>query len=138
RYLTQDALGSTRVVTDANMTVVARHDYFPFGEEIPPSLGGRAILGGYGTLDAIRQRFTGKERDTESGLDYFGARYFSAGQGRFTSPDEWTPIAGGSPSALPYADVLLPQSLNRYAYVMNNPLRSTDPDGHCAEALHCT
>jgi RHS repeat-associated protein len=64
-------------------------------------------------------RFTGKERDAETGLDYFGARYFSGAQGRFTSPD---PLLN---SGRPWE----PQSWNRYAYVLNNPLKYSDPDG---------
>jgi RHS repeat-associated protein len=71
------------------------------------------------------QAFTGKERDAETGLDYFGARYFSGAQGRFTSPD-WSEV----PQAVPYADLTNPQSLNLYSYVLNNPLRAADPDGH--------
>lgn len=63
--------------------------------------------------------FTGKERDTETGLDYFLARYYSGAQGRFTSPD---PDNAGS-----YADD--PQSWNGYAYGRNNPLKFVDPDG---------
>jgi RHS repeat-associated protein len=70
--------------------------------------------------------FTGKERDSESGLDYFGARYFSADQGRFTTPD-WSE----TPQPVPYADLKDPQTLNLYTYVRNNPLSRTDPDGHC-------
>ena len=61
----------------------------------------------------------GKERDAETGLDYFGARYFGGGMGRFTSPD---PLMA---SAVPE----LPQSWNRYSYVLNNPLRYIDPTG---------
>jgi RHS repeat-associated protein len=64
-------------------------------------------------------RFTGKERDAETGLDYFGARYFSGAQGRFTSPD---PLMAS-------AKVSNPQSWNRYSYTFNNPLRFTDPTG---------
>jgi VWFA-related protein len=60
------------------------------------------------------------------GLDFFGARYFSSAQGRFTSPD-WSE----KPEPIPYADLENPQSLNLYTYVHNNPLRSNDPDGHC-------
>ncbi len=83
--------------------------------------------------------FTGKERNAETGLDYFLARYYSAGQGRFTSPDEFQggivdPFTGqqvGAPGPLPYADITDPQTLNKYAYVRNNPLRYVDPDGHC-------
>jgi RHS repeat-associated protein len=84
-------------------------------------------------------RSSGKERDAETGLDYFLARYYSGAQGRFMSPDEFK---GGPDDALtgkditpdgplPYADISNPQSLNKYAYVYNNPLNLTDPDGHC-------
>jgi RHS repeat-associated protein len=70
--------------------------------------------------------FTGKERDSESGLDNFGARYDSSSFGRFMSPD-W---AAGKPSAVPYAEWADPQSLNLYSYVRNNPLERIDADGH--------
>ena len=65
------------------------------------------------------QKFTGKERDAETGLDYFGARYFSGAQGRFTSADD------------PFndQDTSDPQSWNLYGYVRNNPLTSIDPTG---------
>ena len=69
--------------------------------------------------------FTGKERDTESGNDYFGARYYSSNMGRFTSPD-WS----AKESPVPYATFDDPQSLNLYAYVRNNPLTRFDADGH--------
>jgi hypothetical protein len=75
-YLTTDHLGSTRVVTDGSAVVKARHDYLPFGEEIETSVGGRSGVTGYAAADSTRQRFTSKERDTESGLDYFLARYY--------------------------------------------------------------
>jgi len=71
---------------------------------------------------------TGKERDTESGLDYFGARYYGSLMGRFMSPD-WAE----KPEAVPYSELNDPQSLNLYSYVRNNPLSRTDPDGHCCE-----
>ena len=73
-------------------------------------------------------RYTGKERDTESGLDYFGARYYGSGIGRFSSPD-WS----STPEAIPYADTGNPQSLNLYSYVRNNPLRFRDFDGHSCD-----
>jgi RHS repeat-associated protein len=69
--------------------------------------------------------FTGKERDTESGLDYFGARYYGSSMGRFMSPD-WAAKA----TPVPYAKLDNPQSLNLFAYVGNNPLSRMDPDGH--------
>jgi RHS repeat-associated protein len=65
-------------------------------------------------------RYTGKEHDAESGLDYFGARHYSSTIGRFLSPD---------PSGLAYADMTDPQSLNLYAYVRNHPLSFIDPNG---------
>ncbi len=65
-------------------------------------------------------RFTGKERDSESGNDYFGARYYASSMGRFMSPD---------PSQLFFADPTNPQSFNLYAYALNNPLRLVDPNG---------
>jgi RHS repeat-associated protein len=76
----------------------------------------------------VRSRCTGKERDSETGLDYFGARYYASNMGRFMSPD-WsikvTPI--------PYAKLSDPQSLNLYTYVLNNPLSRRDADGHYVE-----
>jgi RHS repeat-associated protein len=143
-YLTADHLGSTRVVTDANGEVTERHDYRPFGEELFASVSGRTSDLNYpGGDTGVRLKFTGKERDAETGLDYFLARYYSAAQGRFTSPDEWAggivdPFTGqqvGQPGPLPYADITDPQTLNKYAYVRNNPLRYTDPDGHILDTL---
>jgi RHS repeat-associated protein len=70
-------------------------------------------------------RYTGKERDQESGLDYFGARYYASSMGRFMSPDWSAKVA-----PVPYAKLDDPQSLNLYAYVRNNPLSRADLDGH--------
>jgi RHS repeat-associated protein len=98
---------------------VKRHDYLPFGEELSAVVGLRSSSMGYGAADGVRQKFTGQERDTESGLDYFGARYFSAGQGRFTSVD---PLGAS-------AATVDPQSFNRYAYALNSPYKFTDPSG---------
>jgi RHS repeat-associated protein len=75
--------------------------------------------------EATRHLFTGKERDPESKLDYFGARHYSSSMGRFMSPD-WSNTA----EAVPYASLNNPQSLNLYGYVNNNPLSRVDPDGH--------
>ncbi len=69
--------------------------------------------------------YTGKERDAESGNDYFGARYYGSAMGRFMSPD-WAAKA----EPVPYAKLDNPQTLNLYAYVGNNPLSRTDPTGH--------
>ena len=70
-------------------------------------------------------QFTGKERDSESGLDYFGARYYASTVGRWLSPD-WSAKA----EPVPYAKLDNPQSLNLYSYVGNNPLSRIDADGH--------
>ena len=114
----------------------------PPGVTLPGMSGGRTTGQGYGTYDGVRQQFTGKERDNETGLDYFGARYYSSVQGRFTSPDEFSggpqevyTLGKGDPEkqALPYADITNPQSLNKYSYAYNNPLRFVDPDGHQGE-----
>ena len=125
-YFHYDALGSVRLVVDfpvsnSNYTI-ARHDYLPFGEEIQAGTFGRTADLGYG-FDPTPRRFTGKERDTESGLDYFGARYYSGAQGRFTSADE--PFADQSPDD--------PQSWNLYSYVRNQPLSFVDPSGRQGE-----
>jgi RHS repeat-associated protein len=76
---------------------------------------------------------TGKERDSESGNDYFGARYYASSMGRWLSPD-WS----AKEEPVPYAKLDDPQTLNLYAYVQNNPLTNVDKDGHCAEAISCT
>jgi RHS repeat-associated protein len=114
-YLTAGTLGSTRMVTDASGAVKALHDFLPFGEEITAGRSGSNYPGS----DGITQKFTGKERDVETGLDWFGTRYLSSAQGRFTSPD--------NPKFSERAD---PQSWNLYGYVGNNPLPRIDPLGH--------
>jgi len=72
------------------------------------------------------RRFTGKDRDPVMGEDYFGARYYKNDLGRFYSPD-WS----ASPQPVPYAKLDDPQSLNLYAYALDNPVRNIDKDGHC-------
>jgi RHS repeat-associated protein len=79
-------------------------------------------IGISGTLydSRIESRYTGKERDIESGNDYFGARYYASSMGRWMSPD---------PAGIGFASAENPQSLNLYGYVQNNPLAFVDPDG---------
>jgi RHS repeat-associated protein len=126
-FLTSDHLGSTRLVTSATNTLVNGtspgpqgtpiecRDYLPFGEIL--ATGRNSTCAGF--EGRVTQLFTSKERDSETGLDYFGARYMSSAQGRFTSPD---------PSNIG-VDFFLPQTWNRYAYVGNNPLAYVDQNG---------
>jgi RHS repeat-associated protein len=81
-------------------------------------------------LTKRQSRITGKERDSETGLDNFWARYYSSTMGRFMSPD-WS----AAPVPVPYASLVSPQSLNLYAYVQNNPITGIDPDGHMSALL---
>ena len=126
QWLVTDHLGTPRIIADlsGSLTGIKRHDYLPFGEELGASIGGRTSGQGYSGTDNVRQKFTSKERDNETGLDYFGARYYSGAQGRFTSPDPVGP------------DPLNPQTLNRYRYAMNNPLRYIDPTGEYEKDVH--
>ncbi|MDE1162075.1 MAG: RHS repeat-associated core domain-containing protein [Acidobacteriaceae bacterium] len=87
--------------------------FTPFGQELPDG------------STSMHYKFTGKERDAETGLDYFGARYYASSMGRWMSPD-WA----DKPEAVPYSSLDNPQSLNLYGYVGNNPLSKADPDGH--------
>jgi len=121
-YVTADHLGTTRVITDSSKAVLQCRDYLPFGDELlATTQNGRSGIACYSGETGLRQKFTGKERDAESRLDYFGARYFSWASGRFQSPDP------ENASGFLYPDD--PQSWNGYAYARNNPLKYTDPDG---------
>src|SRR5882672_8941333 len=77
-WLVTDQLGTPRMVFDqsGSLANVSRHDYLPFGEELYAGTGGRTTAQGYGVSDNVRQKFTQKERDIETGLDYFLARYY--------------------------------------------------------------
>jgi RHS repeat-associated protein len=115
-YLTEDHLGSPRLNTDANGAVIARHDYHPFGSEIATSQ--RTYGLGFNS-DTVRKKFTGYERDAEITLDFAQARYYQNEHGRFNSPDKL--LSTGRPD--------MPQSWNKFTYVMNNPLAFVDPTG---------
>jgi RHS repeat-associated protein len=117
-YYLEDALGTSRVITTNTGVICYDADFYPFGGERP-------------VTDSCTQnnyKFTGKERDSESGLDNFGARYFAPTTGRFMTPD-WS----DSPESVPYADFENPQTLNLYSYVQNNPVSRKDATGH----YHC-
>jgi len=110
-YYHRDHLGSTQAMTDAGGNVVSSCNYAPFGRQL-----------GCSTIDPFN--FTGYEHDAESGLDHAWFRQYASTMGRFTSPD---PYDGSM-------DLANPQSLNRYAYVTNNPMSYTDPFGLYAGA----
>src|SRR5208283_812287 len=109
-----DWLGTERVRTNASGTAIEWCTDTPYGMNLTCTpLPGQA--------DTSPMHFTGKERDYESGLDDFGARYFGGGNnlGRFMTPDPL--LNSGRPTN--------PQTWNRYAYTLNNPLQYTDPTG---------
>ena len=117
-YVDVDHLGSTRLVTDSGGNQQSCNDYLPFGGDILSGTDGRGSC--YpSTAPSSGIKFTGQERDAESSLDYFGARYFSGAQGRFTSPDPGG--VGGDPGS--------PRTWNMYSYTGNNPLSAVDPNG---------
>ncbi|HEY2496662.1 MAG TPA: RHS repeat-associated core domain-containing protein, partial [Candidatus Angelobacter sp.] len=116
-YYFSDHLKTASVITDSAGTIKAESDYYPWGGELQ-----------FVNNDSNDYKFTGKKRDAETGLDYFGARYYSNGLGRFVTPD-WS----AGPATVPYADLTDPQSLNQYSYVRNNPLATADLDGHCPD-----
>jgi len=84
--------------------------YYPYGE-VRPGLEGTGL--------PTDRRFTGQRREAGLGLYDYGARYYDPALGRFVSADMVVPEPGN------------PQTLNRYAYTLNNPVRYTDPSGHC-------
>jgi RHS repeat-associated protein len=131
-YLFSDMLGSVRAITDAAGTVTECYDYLPFGRMLSSDDNDR---GGChpGSPDAeidsdVSQKFTGQVRDEETRLDYFKARYFSSGEGRFLSPD----------IAFVDQDPQRPQSWNLYLYTRNNPTTFVDPTGLCIAAVEAT
>lgn len=116
-YYFSDHLGTHAVVMNAAGTQCEQDaDYYPYG----------GVQNDYCTTPVAQNyKFNGKERDTESGLDEFGARYYGSMVGRFMTPD-WAAKA----VTVPYANFGNPQSLNLYTYVENNPTTMGDPDGH--------
>jgi RHS repeat-associated protein len=115
-YYAEDTLGSSRTLVQAGQTSVCYDaDFYPFGGE-------RDI-----TVSCSQNyKFEGKERDTETGNDDFGARYYASRLGRWLSAD-WSAV----PTPVPYANLKNPQTLNLYAMVRDNPETFADIDGHC-------
>ena len=119
-YLTNDHLGSPRITTDANGQVLSRRDFLPFGEELTSAQTAQRNINLHYAQDAVRQKFTAYERDTESELDFAEARYYNSKHGRFTTTD---------PIFFDMDRIVDPQQLNIYLYVVNNPLKYIDPTG---------
>lgn len=113
-----DHLGTERVRKPASGGTAETCASLPFGD-------GQSCT----TSDTAPLHFNGKERDAETGMDYFGARYYAGTIGRFLIPD-WA----AKPATVPYASFGNPQSLNLYSYGDNNPVSSGDPDGHMPNA----
>jgi RHS repeat-associated protein len=113
-YYFSDHLKTASVITDSAGVIKAESDYYPWGGELK-----------FVDNDSNDYKFTGKKRDSETGLDYFGARYYSNGLGRWISAD-WS----STPVPVPYADLGDPQSLNLYTYVRNIPTTRIDESGH--------
>ncbi|HJT69214.1 MAG TPA: RHS repeat-associated core domain-containing protein, partial [Terriglobales bacterium] len=113
-FYLEDHLGSSRVMTDASGNVCSDADFLPFGQEVD-----------YTSTCAQNYKFEGKERDIETGNDNFGARYYRSALGRWQSPD-WSAI----PEAVPYANLINPQTLNLYQFVEDDPESYADLDGH--------
>ncbi|NTV29700.1 MAG: RHS repeat-associated core domain-containing protein, partial [Candidatus Omnitrophica bacterium] len=111
RWFIGDHLASTSTVLDETSALTERIDYTPWGEVKNYEKYGN-------TPEVAWFYFTGKKLDEESGLVYFGARYYNPKLGRFITAD---PIVQA-----PYN----PQTLNRYTYCNNNPINLVDPTGH--------
>jgi RHS repeat-associated protein len=118
-FALSDWLGTKRVEVGANNNCATGYTSLPFGDGLTP-----VAVNGYSQCpdDATEHHYTAKERDTESGNDYFGARYYASSMGRFSSPDD------GSDQ-----NNLSPQSWNLYSYGRNNPVTNTDDDGHSVQ-----
>ena len=101
------------VITDSAGNIKSDSDYYPWGGELQ-----------FTNNDSNHYKFTGKERDSETGLDYFGARYYGNTMGRFMQPD---------PVFFQTSMLSDPQRFNLYAYVRNNPLALVDPTGESIE-----
>ncbi len=116
QYYVGDFLGSSRVVTQSNGVICYDSDFTPFGGELPYTNS---------CPTQNNYKFEGKERDTETGNDDFGARYYSWRFGRWLSAD-WSAL----PVPVPYANLTNPQTLNLYAMVADDPESFADLDGH--------
>ena len=123
-FYLNDWLGTRRVQTDYAGVVQQTCTNMPYGN---------GLTCGNSLEFPTENHFTGKQRDSETGNDYFGARYYSSDAGRFLSPDPlpWVAWQNGSRAQQQAFEAHLanPQDLNMYVYVLDNPLSKTDPTG---------
>ena len=128
-FYLDDPLGTRRAQTNFAGVLEQTCQSLPYGDALTcvsqPDTGGNLSPYIASLTAPTEHHFTGKERDAESGNDYFEARYYSSSMGRWISPD-WSI----KEEPVPYAKLDDPQTLNLYAYVMNNPLARLDLDGH--------
>jgi RHS repeat-associated protein len=117
-----DQVGTLRAREDVGANWVGAYGSFPFNDNA------NITNAPWGIPPENDMLFTGKQEDAESGLDYFGARYYNSLRGRFMSPDRAL-----VPTPVPFATLDNPQSLNLYSYVVNDPLSRRDNDGHGLE-----
>jgi len=120
-YYIEDLLGTSRVITTSMGVSCYDADFYPYGVERAPYTN---------TCTQNNYKFEGKERDTETFNDDFGARYYSNRFGRWLSAD-WSDI----PVAIPYAKPANPQTLNLYAMVADDPESFADLDGHAGDDI---
>ena len=118
-YLVSDSQGSKRLVLNSSGGVMARHDYYPFGEAIQAGVGMRTSGQGFGATDRFRSRFAGTEGDAGTGLEHTLWRKMESRSGRWTSVD---PYRGSMRRSNP-------QTFNRYSYGGNDPVNRVDPTG---------
>lgn len=119
QFLTNDHQGSPRAITTAAGTVVSRHDYAPFGEDLPAGIGMRSGGSGYSQPDGVRQKYAGMEKDDVTGMSHTLWRQYDNLSARWTAPDPYTASM----------TIAAPQSFNRYTYVNNDPINLVDPLG---------
>jgi len=112
-YFLTDHLGSTNITLDANAQIIAELRYTAFGEVR------------YAYMNTPTDyRYTGQLQQRDLGLYFYKARFYDPALGRFISPDMIVPGAGSA------------KAFDRYAYGLNNPLKYTDPSGHCSVSGH--
>jgi RHS repeat-associated protein len=121
-YFFADNIGTTQFEVSSGGWPIYAGQFDAYGQELAQPIAPSQVGSYIGQPAPETFRFTGKERDAESGLDYFGARYLGSSMGRWTSPDPGWFLA---------VDLGNPQSWNQYAYVINNPLTYIDPNGLC-------